>query len=136
MNKLREFRMARNLTINDLAAMMGVHYHTVYSWETGKSRPHECQIRRMALVLECLEDELGLVPYDRYHHAKKPDAVNKQASELYEQFYRLSLSEQRWIAAHLSPDPYYTTVKRLRDGKVTDSEAELVRKMMKECGGK
>lgn len=133
MNKLRDYRKAHNYTMDDVAKLMGVHYHTVYSWETGKSSPHAYQLKRLAELLGCAESDLGIVPYDRYHPKQAPKTVNAVAATLYERFTQLTLDQQRWIAAYLSPDPYRLTVKKLREGLITDDDAELVRKMMEKC---
>lgn len=133
MNKLREYRIARNLTVADLAALVGVHYHTVYSWETGKSRPHLYELRRIAQLFECTEDELGIAVYDRYRRKESPKELNSEAAELYRRFEQLTLDQQRWIAAYLSPDPYRLIVKRLREGLISNDDAALIRRMMEEC---
>lgn len=133
MNKLRDYRKAHNYTMDDVAKLMGVHPSTIYSWESEKSRPHAYQLKRLAELFGCEESDLGIVPYDRYHPKQAPQTVNAVAATLYERFTQLTLDQQRWIAAYLSPDPYRLTVKKLREGLITDDDAELVRKMMEKC---
>lgn len=137
-NNLRKYRIAHHLSSDKLAGLMGVHPSTVYSWETGKSRPKLYQIRRMAALLECGEDELGLDAYDCRSYGKPLEdrRTSPEKRALYADFMLLSLDRQRRIAAYLGPDSYRTTVKRLRDGALTDGEAALVRDMMERERGR
>lgn len=138
MNNLCQYRIAHHLSRDELAGLMGVHPSTVYSWETDKSHPKLFQIRRLAQMFGCDEYDLGLTASDERKPKKtQPDrAVLPEVRALYADFMLLSLDSQRRIAAYLSPNSYRVTVKRLRDGVLTDSEAALVREMMERERGR
>lgn len=57
-NKLKELRIDRNLTQEQLAKLIEVHPKTYKNYETGKTLPRIAVIRKLAIVLEISSDEL------------------------------------------------------------------------------
>ncbi len=55
--RIRQLRMNRRLTLDNVAAALGVSKPTVWAWEQGKSRPQESRIAPLAEVL-------GVTPAD------------------------------------------------------------------------
>ena len=105
--------MIAGLSIAELAEKMGVHPHTIYSWETEKSHPQHYQIQRLAMLFECDTDILELI-----------------------QFAALSLDEQRYILAYTTPEPYRAAVKRIREGRLTTDELATITRMIEEYSSK
>lgn len=132
MNKLRDFRLDAGLSIAELADKMGVHSHTIDSWETEKTHPRYYQIMRLAMLFECDSDMLELKPAGIKHPIEPQPGI--VASSLYRQFMELSLDEQRYILAYTTPEPYRTAVKRICEGRLTTDEAATITRMMGECG--
>ena len=52
MNKLKELRIEKGLTIRELAAKAGIAWTTVHAVETGKRKAEVLTIRKLAKVLE------------------------------------------------------------------------------------
>lgn len=136
MNRLRELRLDAGLTIVELADKMGIHPHTIYSWEVDMSHPQHYQIRRLAMLLECDTDMLELIPAGSRKPKKRPERLSSiVTSPLYSRFVELPLDKQRHILAHITPEPYNTAVKRISEGRITTDEAATIKRMMGECEG-
>ena len=58
MKQLRAWRMRRFLTQKELAAKIGVPYHTVQRWEGGQAFPRPGHLRKLCEALEVTPDEL------------------------------------------------------------------------------
>lgn len=138
MNRLCEFRMIAGLSIAELAEKMGVHPHTIYSWETEKSHPQHYQIQRLAMLFECDTDILELIPAGSKKPKKRTVAPQPSIVEspLYRQFAALSLDEQRYILAYTTPEPYRAAVKRIREGRLTTDELATITRMIEEYSSK
>lgn len=50
---MKQFREAKNLSIEELAEMVGVNQDDIICWETGKQVPSVRLIKRIAIVLGC-----------------------------------------------------------------------------------
>lgn len=134
MNNLKQYRTANRLTLSGLGELLGVGYRTVYSWENEESRPRRFYVMRMARLFECTPDDLGFDTSEQRISKRAAKRIpHPDAQALYDDFMRLPLDSQRYIAAYLSPDSYRTTVRKLREGLITDDGAALVRRMIGEC---
>lgn len=58
MEKLKELRKLRGLTIADLAAKIGVSMHSVFRWEHNISSPKARELKCLADVLNTTPNEL------------------------------------------------------------------------------
>ena len=58
--KLRRLRKERGLSLTDFAEQVGVSRPTVWSWETGKTKPRRQKLQAVAETLNLLGDELIL----------------------------------------------------------------------------
>ena len=59
MNRLRELRRRKLMTLQELARAVGVkQYQTVQRWESGVAYPRPAQLRKLCEVLEVTPDEL------------------------------------------------------------------------------
>lgn len=58
MNPIREYRLKRKLTQEELAEMVGVDSSNVAKWETGVHKPRADMLVLLAKVLQCSVDEL------------------------------------------------------------------------------
>lgn len=56
--KIKEARLERNLTQEQLAELIGVHPRTYRNYETGKTIPRIEIIRRLCIVLNASSDDL------------------------------------------------------------------------------
>ena len=56
--KIKDFRMTKNLTQEEVADALGVQRTTVTMWETGKSVPRTELLPRLAELFGCTVDEL------------------------------------------------------------------------------
>lgn len=57
-SKLKELRLARNLTERQLADLIDVDIRTYRSYESGKTKPRIDTIRKIVIALETTADEL------------------------------------------------------------------------------
>lgn len=57
-SNIRNFRVRKNLSQEDLAARLGIDRTTVTKWETGESLPRAEKLPRIAAILGCTVDEL------------------------------------------------------------------------------
>lgn len=63
MNKIREYRLQKELTQQQLADRVGVDQSAVVRWEQGKANPTVENLVSMAGILGCSVDALlGLLP--------------------------------------------------------------------------
>lgn len=58
MDGLRKFRVARGLTQDELARLLGVNRTTVTQWETGTNHPRATMLVKLAKILRCSVDDL------------------------------------------------------------------------------
>ena len=58
--RVRQLRLARRMTVAELAERVGVSRPTIWAWEHGKSQPRERRILPLAESLNVPEDELIL----------------------------------------------------------------------------
>lgn len=56
--KIKEARLERNLTQEQLAELIGVHPRTYRNYETGKTVPRIQIIRKLCVILDTSSDEL------------------------------------------------------------------------------
>ena len=56
--RVKELRVLKNLTQDELAKKMDVTRSTVAMWETGKAFPNSDKLPKLAEVLGCTIDEL------------------------------------------------------------------------------
>ena len=58
--RLRVIELAhqRGLTLSDMADKMGVDYQTIQNWNSGRAFPHLVKAIELAMMLDCLLDEL------------------------------------------------------------------------------
>lgn len=59
--------------IERLAAELGLHYNTVWSWKEGRRRPSSENLRRLAAALERRGTELHALADDLRRHADQQD---------------------------------------------------------------
>jgi transcriptional regulator with XRE-family HTH domain len=50
--RLRQARLAKNMTTRDLAEKLGVNCSLVSRWESGKNKPHKDSVAAMAKILK------------------------------------------------------------------------------------
>ena len=63
--KIREARLEKSMSQNQVALKLGVNRRTLGNWETGAREPSIEMIRKLALVLDCDANYLlGIVGYD------------------------------------------------------------------------
>lgn len=55
---IKERRLSKNMTQNELAQEMGISRTTVTMWEVGSAKPTADKLLKLAQVLECTVDEL------------------------------------------------------------------------------
>ncbi|MCR5663565.1 MAG: helix-turn-helix domain-containing protein [Oscillospiraceae bacterium] len=58
MIKLRDYRLARGLTMKELGEAVGVSESAVGLWETGRRKPNYEKLLRLAELLDCSVNEL------------------------------------------------------------------------------
>ena len=58
MNSIKERRLERNYTLDQVAALIGVDKSTVSLWENGKKEPRVNAIMRLADLFGCSVEEL------------------------------------------------------------------------------
>ena len=58
MKKLKEKRIQKGLTQEELGRAVGVSYRTIYQYETGRREPKLKILRALATVLSCTIDEI------------------------------------------------------------------------------
>ena len=58
MKKLKEKRIQKGLTQEQLGQAVGVSYRTIYQYETGRREPSLKILRGLAIVLKCTIDEI------------------------------------------------------------------------------
>ncbi len=58
MKKLREKRIEKGLTQEQLGALVGLSYRTIYQYETGRREPNLAVLRALAIALKCTIDEI------------------------------------------------------------------------------
>lgn len=56
--KIKDLRVARNLTQEELAKLAKVKRSTVAMWETGKSKPRADVLLKLSKILQCSIDDL------------------------------------------------------------------------------
>jgi transcriptional regulator with XRE-family HTH domain len=57
-NKIKELRLKRGLSQEDLAKKVGVSRVAVVFWEQGKAMPHASRIKAVAKALRCKVTDL------------------------------------------------------------------------------
>jgi len=57
-NKIKELRLDKNLTQEELGILLGVKKNTVCQWETGKRIPSLSMLRAIAAYFNCTIDDL------------------------------------------------------------------------------
>ncbi len=57
-NKIREYRMRRDLSQEEVAKVLGVNRTAVAKWETGANKPRLEKIVELAKLLRCTVDDL------------------------------------------------------------------------------
>ena len=57
-DKIKEARLKRNLTQEQLAELIGIHPRTYRSYEAGKTVPRIAIIRKLCIALEASSDDL------------------------------------------------------------------------------
>lgn len=58
MKKLKEKRIQKGLTQEELGQAIGVSYRTIYQYETGRREPNLRMLRALANALNCTIDEI------------------------------------------------------------------------------
>lgn len=58
MGRLKELRLKRGLTQDELAKLLSVNRTTVTLWETGVNHPRASMLVRLAKILRCTVDDL------------------------------------------------------------------------------
>lgn len=58
MKKLKEIRVRKNLTQEELGEKVGVSYRTIYQYESGRREPSLRILRLLATALNCTIDEI------------------------------------------------------------------------------
>lgn len=58
MKKIKELRISRGLTQNDIAIELGLSQSTVAMWENGKNVPSSSVLPKLSKILGCTIDEL------------------------------------------------------------------------------
>lgn len=58
MQKLKEKRIKKGLTQEQLGQMVGVSYRTIYQYESGRREPSLNILRALANALKCTIDEI------------------------------------------------------------------------------
>lgn len=58
MNPIREQRLQRGMTQNELARLLGVDRSNVAKWETGVHKPRADMLLNLSRVFQCSLDEL------------------------------------------------------------------------------
>lgn len=58
MKKLKEKRIQKGLTQEQLGRLIGVSYRTIYQYETGRREPNLKILRALAVALKCTIDEI------------------------------------------------------------------------------
>lgn len=56
--RLKELRLLRNLTQDELAKSLKIRRSTVAMWESGKSMPRSDKLQQLAEILGCSIDDL------------------------------------------------------------------------------
>ena len=56
--QIKDKRMSKNLTQEELAEMLGVTRSTIAMWETGEAFPRADKLPLLARILECNIDDL------------------------------------------------------------------------------
>lgn len=139
-NKLYEYRKKNHLTRSDIAAVVDVSEHTIYSWETGKSNPHKSCIIKLANLFGIDPEELGLTPYTPRNYRENAEIEpvrQEELDRLFAEIDALGYDCLREIEAYISPDPERRILRKLRGGLVSDAELELIRRIIakhKGCG--
>jgi transcriptional regulator with XRE-family HTH domain len=59
-NRIREFRLARDRTMAEVAVRVGATVGTVWRWETGRRKPSQRNARALARALGVTVEELAL----------------------------------------------------------------------------
>lgn len=132
-NKLYEYRKKNHLTRSDLADVVDVSEHTIYSWEVGKSNPHKSCIIKLANLFSVDPEELGLTPYTPRNYRENVEIEPVRQEELdglFAEIDALGYDCLREIEAYLSPDPEHRILRKLRGGLVSDAELELIRRII------
>ena len=58
MEKLKQKRIERGLTQEQLGRLVGVSYRTIYQYEAGRREPSLKILRALAIALNCTIDEI------------------------------------------------------------------------------
>lgn len=58
MGKLKELRLKRGLTQDELAKLLSINRTTVTLWESGVNHPRAAMLVKLAKVLRCTVDDL------------------------------------------------------------------------------
>lgn len=58
LNRLVNFRIAKNITQTQLADAVGVSQQAVSQWENGKKTPKSMYVKRIAMTLGVTSDEI------------------------------------------------------------------------------
>lgn len=56
--RLKELRLLRNLTQDEMAKILNVRRSTVSMWETGEAMPRSDKLQQLAKILGCNIDDL------------------------------------------------------------------------------
>lgn len=133
MNNLEYYRERADMTRDELAWLLGVQYHTIRSWELGRTRPRQYQIQRIADVLHCSVDELDLIAYGFKPIVKKKPMPTENKSELaalIDEINKLGRPCLREVLAYLGPETERYLLQRLYEGKVSDDDMDMMRRVI------
>lgn len=133
MNNLEYYRERADMTRDELAWLLGVQYHTIRSWELGRTRPREYQIQRIADVLHCTADELDLSAFAFKPIVKKKSKPTENKSELaalIDEINKLGRPCLREVLAFLGPETERYLLQRLYEGKISDDDMDMMRRVI------
>lgn len=95
--RLRQLRLARQLTQTRLAQLLNINPRVYNRWEQGASIPHIDALIKMADVLQVSLDEV----VGRTEQLSKPIVHNLKLQEIYKDLDRLSDQEQQMVIVFL-----------------------------------
>jgi predicted transcriptional regulator len=87
-SKLKSARELKRVSVDDLAAQLGVSRQTIYDWESGKSEPRKTKLEKLKLILsmdhshhtdyfELKKDDVRVIPVDVWEELQKNNNIFK-----------------------------------------------------------
>src|SRR3954451_21250731 len=115
-NSIKRIRIARGLSVVELAERGGISRQTVYAIEDGTFVPNTAIALQLARTLDSAVEELFSLDYDTSAELEGAEPLSGSTAENEEsRFVRLCRVNQRLIAVPVSPQPAYLP---LADGVV------------------